>query len=230
MFKKRSQKNEILDLPNIHDAEIFQNLRELEIINKNLGGLKTSLKGIEYFLTDKNEEYHIIDIGCGGGDFLKSASDSFTNKGFKLKLTGYDLKDSCINYAKDFCKNHNNITLIQNDFNEIFENNQKIDVIHASLFFHHLDEESIVRFLKKAQQSKIKVVINDLERHWLAYHSIALITSTFSKSVLVKNDAKLSVLKGFSNKEWEKILAEIPDIKYQITNLFPFRHLITIEY
>ena len=71
--------------------------------------------------------------------------------------------------------------------------------------------------------------IADLHRHPLAYYSIKLLTGLFSKSYLVKNDAPLSVLRGFSRKEWEALLAQ-PGIKnYSIRWKWAFRWLIIVE-
>jgi hypothetical protein len=51
----------------------------------------------------------------------------------------------------------------------------------------------------------------------------------FSKSYLVKNDAPLSVLRGFSRNEW-KILMEKAGIKnYKIKWKWAFRWLILVE-
>ena len=58
--------------------------------------------------------------------------------------------------------------------------------------------------------------INDLHRHPLAYHSIRILTSLFSKSYLVKNDAPLSVLRGFKKKELEDLLIK------QALHIIPF--------
>jgi hypothetical protein len=69
--------------------------------------------------------------------------------------------------------------------------------------------------------------INDLHRNSMAYYSIKLLTKFFSKSYLVKNDAPLSVARGFTKKEWRRILhdAGIPNAVVQWK--WAFRHLIT---
>ncbi|MEK7435031.1 MAG: class I SAM-dependent methyltransferase [Cyanobacteriota bacterium] len=229
MIKIRSYKKELLDLNNIHSHELFQNLKELEIINKYLGGISTSLKGISIFLENKEKEYTIVDVGCGGGDFLKYASIYFSKKNFKINFIGYDLKQECVSYAKVFCKNQKNVSIIQDDFNNIFKNNKKPDIVHASLFFHHLKEDEMIFFIKTCIDNDIKIVVNDLERHFLAFHSIKLLTKIFSKTELVKNDAKLSVLRGFSKNDLENILSKISNIHYEIKNIFPFKFLILIQ-
>ncbi|OYW74945.1 MAG: hypothetical protein B7Z27_08945, partial [Sphingobacteriia bacterium 32-37-4] len=68
--------------------------------------------------------------------------------------------------------------------------------------------------------------INDLQRHYLAYHSIKLLTIAFSNSYLVKNDAPLSVLRGFSKEELESMFAEAGITRYDIQWKWAFRWLV----
>jgi len=66
-FKHRSDELELLDGPNIPKDLLIQNLRELDIINRVLGGHTISLNGIKKLVKDKNKVYHIVDLGCGSG-------------------------------------------------------------------------------------------------------------------------------------------------------------------
>jgi hypothetical protein len=54
------------------------------------------------------------------------------------------------------------------------------------------------------------------------------LTSIFSKSYLVKNDAPLSVLRGFKKKEWFAILQQAGATNYSVKWKWAFRHLITV--
>ena len=74
--------------------------------------------------------------------------------------------------------------------------------------------------------SNIGFFINDLHRHLIAYHFIKVATKLFSKSYLVKNDAPVSVLRGFKKNDW-KIILENSGIKnYSIKWKWAFRFLI----
>jgi hypothetical protein len=77
--------------------------------------------------------------------------------------------------------------------------------------------------------AKEGMIINDLHRHWFAYYSINTLTHFFSKSELVKNDAKLSVLKGFTKKEWKSCLSELGFDRFYIHWVWAFRHLIILK-
>lgn len=96
----------------------------------------------------------------------------------------------------------------------------------TSLFCHHLHEDEIIQLIGWSKaHAKMGMVINDLHRHPFAYYSIALLTRFFSKSYLVKHDAKLSVLRGFSLTDWRKITSTF---KAEIKWCWAFRWLVII--
>jgi hypothetical protein len=55
-----------------------------------------------------------------------------------------------------------------------------------------------------------------------------LLTRLFSKSYLVKNDAPLSVLRGFTKKEWLKYLKKAGATHYAVKWKWAFRHQIIV--
>lgn len=226
-FSLRSTKEELLDEINLDRKELFQNLRELESINRLLGGHKASLKGLRKVMTDPNKTYRIVDFACGGGDTLRAIDQWAKRKKIKVELHGFDLLADAIAYAKENSKGYN-ITYEVADFNTFESKN--CDIAICSLVCHHFYSEKLNAFLSKMHEVANKaIIINDLHRHWFAYHSIKLLTQLFSKSRLVKNDAKLSVLKGFTKKEWQSIVEENGFSTFHIEWVWAFRHLIVIE-
>jgi len=225
MFKQRSYQKELLDEVDIPKELLYQNLKELEFINKYLGGHSISLNGLKE-IVNGSKRYNIIDIGCGGGDSLKAIAKWSKKRNYQLHLTGIDLKQDCIIYAQNNCKNYDEISFRCDDFRTAFSEKEQIDIVHASLFCHHFTESEIVEFIKLCSDNKAIFLINDLERNPIAYYSIKLLTSLFSKSSLIKNDAPLSVSRGFKKKEWITLLQKAGIKKYTVKNRWAFRHLI----
>jgi homogentisate 1,2-dioxygenase len=124
-------------------------------------------------------------------------------KGIQAKMIGVDANPKAIAYAKLRCKDHPDFDWICASFQEIKDLNA--DVIHCSLFAHHFYDRDLIALATLLHTSKIGFIVNDLHRNWLAYHSISILTRLFSKSYLVRNDARLSVAKGFSKTEIEAI-------------------------
>ena len=226
MFKARSNKKELLDADFIPDNDLFQNLKELNSINLLLGGYKITFSALKKILS-KEKYYTIVDIGSGGGDTLKHIFTWTIANNFKVNLCGIDLKQSCIDYSKRNDPNEK-INFICDDYKNVYKHVNKVDVIHASLFCHHLTNSEISELIKFANANKSILVINDLERNPLAYYSIQFLTKAFSKSYLVKNDAPLSVLRGFKKTEWLKILSEAGAKKFSVKNKWAFRHEVIV--
>jgi hypothetical protein len=74
--------------------------------------------------------------------------------------------------------------------------------------------------------SNIGFFINDLHRHPFAYYSIKWLTGLFSKSYLVKNDAPLSVLRGFKRKELEMFNVQCSILNARLKWKWAFRWLL----
>lgn len=228
MFNQRSYQKELLDETNIPKDLLYQNLKELEFINKYLGGHAISVNGLKKITNDKSKIYTIMDIGCGGGDSLKAIANWSKKEGYNINLNGVDLKEDCIAYAKNNCSNYDSINFSCKDFRNAFFEQVPVNIVHASLFCHHFTETEIINFIKLCSKNKAIFVINDLERNLIAYYSIKLLTKLFSKSPLVKNDAPLSVLRGFKKTEWISILQKSGIENYTVKNRWAFRHLVIV--
>jgi 2-polyprenyl-3-methyl-5-hydroxy-6-metoxy-1,4-benzoquinol methylase len=225
-FAQRSYEIEIMDDLHIKGEVIDKTLRELEIINRLLGGNKVTINGIHQLLkTRKNDNIiTIADLGCGGGDILKLVAKWGRENKVKLKATGIDANPSIVAYAeknsKDFPElNYEAINIFSESFRE-----KKYDIILATLFTHHFTSEELIDLFKSLkQQARIGIVINDLHRHWFAYHSIKWLTYFFSKSYMVKFDGPLSVLRSFSKEDLKSILQKAGIENYTLRWRWAFR-------
>ncbi|HET7898985.1 MAG TPA: SAM-dependent methyltransferase, partial [Flavisolibacter sp.] len=68
-----------------------------------------------------------------------------------------------------------------------------------------------------------------LHRYPLAYYSIKILTRLFSRSYLVKNDAPLSVQRGFKKQDWQTLFSKAAISSYSCKWRWAFRWLITCE-
>ncbi len=225
MFDKRCYDKELLDADNIDPTALHRNLYELGMINSWLGGHAISISGIKKLIPKfNNSPIRIMDVGCGGGDNLRAINNYFKKSNTAISLTGADLKQDCIDYARKNSLNFPDIDFVCDDFRNVLT--RQIDIVHSALFFHHFSEQEIANFLALVHKNGCYIVINDLERNPIACYAIAILTKLFSKSYLVKNDAPLSVRRGFKKQEWKAILEMAGIENYSISNRWAFRHLI----
>ncbi len=225
MLRQRSNELELLDDLTLSGEELRRNLDELEVINDWLGGHKVVLSALDKLVKKhKPQRLRIADIGCGGGDTLKSIARWARNKSINVELIGVDANDFMVQYARRRCSDFPEVQVEQHDvFSEEFAL-QKYDVVVCSLFCHHFTDSQLARMFRQLhQQAQLAVIINDLHRHWLAYYSIKYITAAFSRSHLIKNDAPLSVWRAFRRQELEQLVQQAGITKYELRWMWAFR-------
>lgn len=232
MLQQRSYQKEFLDRDDIPFEDIKRNMQELDFINRHLGGHNITLDGIVLLLKDEmifNSQLTVAEIGCGGGDNLRAIRNWAERIHLPVRLKGIDINPECIAYAQHQKRNRG-IEFILSDYRNVFFE-EKPDIIFSSLFCHHFTEEELVFMLQWMQEhSSLGFFINDLHRHWLAYYSIKFLTKLFSKSYLVKNDAPLSVQRGFKRKEWQQLFMEAGIADFHCQWRWAFRWLITCSH
>ncbi len=224
-FSLRSHKPELLDQPDIPAADISRNLYELQLINRWLGGHAITRKGFR-LLASGLSKISLCELGCGGGDNLLAIQKTAGEK-IILNCTGIDMNPDCIRVAQSASWNKFPQFILSDYRAVVFE--EKPDIVFSSLFCHHFTEEQLVdmfRWMKS--QTRTGFFINDLHRHPLAYYAIRILTALFSRSYLVKNDAPLSVLRGFRKNDLVAILDKAGIRHYSIRWQWAFRWLIIV--
>ncbi len=235
----RSYQNELLDRDDIPFEDIKQNMHELDIINTWLGGHQITLKGLQQLMQGVShlkgkQVTHphtllICEIGCGGGDNLRTVQQYCKKKNINVQLIGIDINPHCIAYAQAR-KENAGITFVCSDYSKV-SFAQQPDILFSSLFCHHFTNEELKQqFIWMRNNSTLGFFVNDLHRHSVAYHSIKLLTGIFSKSYLVKNDAPLSVARGFKKNELTELLQQSSINNYQLKWKWAFRWLLVVKH
>lgn len=224
----RSTLPEKMDDPSAPQKDVHRALHELETINQWLGGYNVILDALDKISADR-KPLTIMDIGCGGGDMLRAIARWSKAKGIDVRLIGIDWNPLMTSFAQEQSKGLSNIhfrTLSVWD-DKLLE--EKADITMNSLFCHHFDDPDLVKLMARMYELSGKaVIINDLHRHWFAYHSIKWITAVFSKTYLVRYDAPLSVARSLRRPEWENILRQAGITKYSINWKWAWRWQIII--
>lgn len=217
---KRSYEAELMDDFSIRDERIDAALEELKIINKYLGGISTTRSALKYLTVNKKEFLTVIDIGSGSSDNLIAAKDNFPN----IKIFSIDKNLRTLTSVKNF------IPKINSDAFYLPFKNNSCDLVHIALFMHHFNEEQIKKLLKEFLRiSKKGIIINDLQRSYLALLGIKLLTLLFSKSEMVINDAPLSVKRGFTRSELEELISDAGISDFIIKRKWAFRWMLVIK-
>jgi len=225
---KRSNELELMDLgPSYYTQEEYDDcLYQLSRVGRYLGGNQATLKTFKKILAPKS----ILEVGCGGGEFTLQLAKQFP----KAIIIGIDISPQAIEYAQKRLDetNLNNVQFVVPPNVELNYPNNSFDVVTTTLVCHHMNDEQLVEFLKKAYLIASKhIIINDLHRSWLAYFSFGLIAGALFRNRLIYHDGLLSIKRSFQKKDWFEYLtaAGIPLEKCKITWHWAFRWIIRID-
>jgi len=226
-FTQRSTQAEMMDDFSLGHETIDPIMDELEVINKLLGGYNVFYNAFKKIKIQNGTT--ISDWGCGGGDSLRVLANWGRKQGLRLNLVGVDATESAVEYARKKSEGYPEINYIHADVLSSQLQENQFDIVISSLFTHHFDDGSWIKLIKKMLQcSSQAVIVNDLHRHWFAYHSIGLLTQAFSNSEMVKHDSKLSVLKGFKKTDLQKMLTTAGIKNYSLKWMWAFRWQLII--
>src|SRR5690554_4078590 len=161
-FRQRSNQDELLDSPNVSPVMLVRNLKELDLMNRTIGGHAIGRDGVLELLPDKSRTYHIVDLGCGSGDWLRYMAVEARKVGLHLRLTGVDRNLSAIEFLKQESKEFPEIEGYAADYKDYLMN-ATADIFYCSLFCHHLTDTELTDMLARMMEmADIGFVINDL--------------------------------------------------------------------
>ena len=210
---------------------LAQNLEELEVINRRLGGNGVVLNALGNLLKDSKveDEVSIVDFGTGGGDLPRVIAKWARKRKYKLQINGIDANPFMIEFSR---KKASPFPEIQFEGADIFSaqfQSRQFDISLCSLFCHHFTDEDLVgMFRQMADQSKIGFIVNDLHRHPVAYRGIQFLTWLFRGSHLVRHDGPVSVLRAFKKRELEALLEKAGIENYSLRWKWAFRWQLVV--
>ncbi|HLA55317.1 MAG TPA: methyltransferase domain-containing protein [Flavobacterium sp.] len=217
---------EIMDDFALEGCELRDALDKIAKINQLLGGNKLTLQGVKSLVPKiSNRQITIVDVGCGNGDMLRALADFGKDNNLDLKLIGIDANAFTVNYARGLSANHKNISYQCEDvFGEAFKE-LDYDIVLCTLTLHHFKDAGILYLVDVfKKQSRIGIVINDLQRSAIAYRLFQLICFIFRLNDMSREDGLVSILRGFKKKELQLYSKQLNLKKYTIRWKWAFRY------
>ena len=232
-MQKRSKKKEYIDEgldSGIYTLKEYQDcLKKLGKIGDILGGNQATLSAFNKIQTSPQS---ILDVGCGGGFFTKVLATKYP----LAKVTGVDYSAEAIQYAqKKLDESPQKLSNLNFQVPKTIELNSppnSYDIVTCTLVCHHMSDDEIVDFLKRAKSvAKKYIIINDLHRHFLAFASFKMISSLIFRNRLISHDGLISIQRSFKKSDWINYLkkANFKKTQYKISWKWAFRWIIQIE-
>ncbi len=228
----RLHKSEQLDNLSLSGKALKKTLLSLKLINTLLGNhrhLGTAL--LNYCKANSTQkEFHIIDLGCGGGDCISYISKKLKKHNIKATFTGIDGNPTSI-----FLATQNNVDSLHINFivANILTPDFMIpdcDVLISSHFMYHFRDKELILFLKQLQTKKVKrAIFSELNRNETAYYIFKLMSFMLPISGIAKKDGLLAIQRAFSIRELANIIQNTNSKHFEIIKKPFFRIIATID-
>jgi 2-polyprenyl-3-methyl-5-hydroxy-6-metoxy-1,4-benzoquinol methylase len=222
-FAARSTASEWMDAPDLDQADLARCLDDLAVVNSvtlarapTIGFLRRAAR--------ERTALSVLDVGYGQGDMLRRIARWGQRRGVALRLEGIDLSVASKVAAETATPGWMGITYRTGDVFD--EAPGSVDVIVSSLFTHHLDDASVVRFVQWMERTaRVGWFVNDLHRHAVAYYGFKALSRMAGWHPMVQHDGPVSVARSFRRGDWERLLGKA-GVAARVRWHVPFRYCV----
>jgi len=226
-FALRADTPELMDTEACGYESYRDCLRDLAAVNRLTLAYGPTLRFLERLRRERRlpagRPLTILDVGSGYGDMLRRIDLWARRRGVAAELTGVDLNPRAARAAAEATPAERPIRWLTAD---AFACDAPVDVIVSSLFAHHLDDETLSRFLAHMEaRATIGWYVNDLHRLALPYYGFRVLAAVMGWHRFVRHDGPVSISRAFRPQEWRRHCGEarLPLGEVEITRQFPFR-------
>ncbi|UEM21411.1 methyltransferase domain-containing protein [Skermanella mucosa] len=208
-LSRRSTRPELMDTEEVGFEEFQHCLRDLRRINLCTLAYRPTLSWLDRVVKRTGRRrLRILDVGFGYGDMLREIHRWAGRRGVEVELSGVDLNPWSARAAGLATPPDAGIDYRVGDLFDLPEDN-RTDVVISALFTHHLEDESLVRFLRWMEgRAGLGWFSNDLHRHAISHAFARAMVATLPVNRLVVHDAPLSVARAFTRADWERVITE----------------------
>jgi SAM-dependent methyltransferase len=223
-FSQRAQMLEMMDDPTV-DFETWRAcLVDLAKVNRVTLAYRPTMAFLNRIhdagLWPRDRPVVILDVGSGYGDTLRKVGKWARARSLDVRLQALD-SNPWSEKAGERAQGSAGIEFITED---LFDHREGADIVLSSLFTHHLDDMSVIRFLEWQEvNARIGWFINDLERHPFSYYGFSLLARVMLWHRFVVHDGPVSIRRAFQPQDWTVLLAKAGVHQARIEAWFPFR-------
>lgn len=217
----RVEISELMDDFSINDARLERALNELRYVNRFLGGFRSIRKELKPVVTARKRDIggttrslRILDLGTGIGDIPELLVRWGEACGIRISVTAVDANPATVEFARRTLDSRLNPRLRERvdvqvgDARALDHPDGSFDVVTASLFLHHFDDDAAIDVLGEMNRlSSQGLIVNDLHRHPAAYVGIRSIVLLLPVSRMFGHDGPASVRRAFKPSELRGLAA-----------------------
>lgn len=232
-FQNRLHTSEQLDNLALSGNVLSKTLGSLKLINTLFGMHRQLANAILRYCKSHPEKktFHIVDIGCGGGDSIHYIAKKLARNSIQATFLGIDGNPKSVDYANALYAHTDAIEFIADDILSNQFHIPSCDLLISSHFMYHFRDTELLNFLNKIAQKDIQCFIfSELIRSKIAY--ILFTSSSFLLPIsnMAKKDGLLAIQRAFTYAELEAIIEKSTLKNFSIKKKPWFRTLTQIEF
>lgn len=222
---KRIYEEEMLDAGEGTDQDVARSLSDLRRINRFLGGRKVVLNALSSCLDGAREEsLSLLDVGTGSADIPMAVAGHCKSRGLQAFIAAVDISERNLRISRAHLGVSPEVHLVQANSLELPFAERSFDFVTASLFLHHFRDDDVVSLLADfGRIARRAVIVNDLIRNLVPYYFTRITGPILAASFLTRNDAPVSVLRGFTLDEMNDLARRAGLKNRKLKRMFPYR-------
>lgn len=236
----RIMSSEQMDDFDITDARLTSTLVQLPRLNKLLGAHAVVTSFCKRVVQsdpgyrDGCRRFSVLDIGSGIGDIPTVLVEWGLKRGVYFDVVATDANPFTSRYAEEYAEKHApkhvraRLSFEVADALALPFADNSFDYVLATQLVHHFDDPEAVSVIREmARVGRNGLLISDLHRHIVAYHSIGMLARALRMSPMIVSDGPASVLRGFVRDELEKLCLDAGVVDATIRWMPAFRWSVT---
>ncbi|HEX8848972.1 MAG TPA: methyltransferase domain-containing protein [Gemmatimonadaceae bacterium] len=189
---------EALEVPGVPDKLMHRSLDDVARANALFGGTRAVMRELrDVFEERAGDRLTLLDIGTGAADIPLAARALARRLGVTLTTYGLDAAVCLARAAGERLDG-----AVAGDALALPIADRSVDIVICSQLLHHFRDPDIATVLRELHRvARLRVVVSDLRRSWLAAAGIWLASFPLGFHPVSRHDGVLSVLRGFTGNE-----------------------------
>lgn len=220
----RARGTELLDREGHDPEELSRSLELVDGVDRWLGGRRALRRHLDRLDVD-GQRLRVLDVGCGAGHGLLALRERWTGQGRGGFLVGVDRHPQIASLAGRNVGDVREVAVVRGDALRLPFATDAFDLAVCTLTLHHFfGHEALAVVQELARVARLRILVNDLERHVLNYLAARVLALTlWRRSPLTRHDGPLSVRRSFTRGELRRLGEEAGLDEVVVRRHFPFR-------
>lgn len=207
---------ELLEEPGVDAALLRRSLADVARANRLFGGTRAVLAELELVMHELPADAVLLDVGTGIGDIPARATRLAARRGVRLTTIGLDGAEPLAAASRA----HTTVAACA-DARRLPFPDRSVDVVTCSQVLHHFrDEDARVVLAEMHRVARVRVIVADLRRSWLAAAGIWMASFPLGFHPVSRHDGVVSVMRGYTTPELDALvrasLGAVPAVRRRI--------------